>query len=162
MTMLLSATCPFITIKSGNGNIAIGYKSGGGNKGCGPPSHMCAPYSYEKYANRSGNYNIWIGNESGPKTLEQLKNSIAIGYKAHNTKSNQTVIGNKNISETILYGDVAAGKSIQSNIIQVRETEAKPHPVNGVAQIYYDKKEDALKIMLSNGKIVRVNTGLNP
>jgi hypothetical protein len=55
---------------------------------------------------RLGSYNSWFGYQSGPATLKQVSNSIAIGYQAKNTDSNQTVIGNKNTAEAVIYGDV--------------------------------------------------------
>ena len=55
---------------------------------------------------RLGSFNSWFGYQSGPATLKQVTNSIAIGYRAKNTDSNQTVIGNQNTAETIIFGNV--------------------------------------------------------
>jgi len=55
---------------------------------------------------RLGSFNSWFGYQSGPASLIQVSNSIAIGYRAKNTDSNQTVIGNANTAETIIFGDV--------------------------------------------------------
>ena len=137
---------------NGNGNIAIGYKSGGGHPGCGSPSHTCAEHN-EKFANRSGEYNVWIGNEAGPNTTSQLTNSIAIGYKAHNTKSNEIILGNNKTESTVLFGSVFAGKSVDTNVLRVKEVDSIPEPIAGVAQLHYDKKGKSLSVVLGNGEV---------
>lgn len=55
-------------------------------------------------ANVSGSDNTWIGVGSGPDTTSQLSNTIALGFGAVNTASNQTVIGNSSITSLILFG----------------------------------------------------------
>ncbi len=57
-------------------------------------------------ANVSGSYNTWIGTETGPATTAQLTNAIALGWRAKNTKSNQVVLGNSSVTETLLNGAV--------------------------------------------------------
>jgi len=39
-----------------------------------------------------------------------VSNSIAIGYRAKNTASNQAVIGNHDTAETILFGSVKVNR----------------------------------------------------
>jgi hypothetical protein len=79
---------------TGANNVAVGLSAGvtatGGN------------------ANVSGSNNVWIGYQSGPGTATQLTNSIAIGYQALNTASNEIVLGNTNHTATTLRGTVTA------------------------------------------------------
>ena len=79
-------------LESGEGNSAFGGEAGYTEE----PSHRL----------KSGSFNSWFGYQSGPGSLKQVSNSIAIGYRAKNTDSNQTVIGNANTAETILFGAV--------------------------------------------------------
>lgn len=80
----------------GSENVAIGFSAGAGGK-------------TDTNVNISGTQNTWIGYESGPGTPLQLNNSIAIGYQAKNTQSNQVVLGNTNVTSTILRGKVTIG-----------------------------------------------------
>lgn len=79
---------------NGSGNVAIGFGAGG---------------QTDDNANVSGSQNTWIGYQAGPGTPIQLNNSIAIGYHAKNTESNQVVLGDENIKSTILRGAVSIG-----------------------------------------------------
>lgn len=95
------------TIKKGSWNSAFGVDSlpglelGEGNSAFGGE----AGYTENRdYQHRLGSFNSWFGYQSGPATLKQVSNSIAIGYRAKNTDSNQTVIGNKETKETIVFG----------------------------------------------------------
>ena len=55
-------------------------------------------------ANHTGSNNTWIGYDSGPNTTTQLSNTAALGYQAHNTASNQMVLGNSSMTQAILFG----------------------------------------------------------
>jgi hypothetical protein len=55
-------------------------------------------------SNQTGSNNTWIGYDSGPNTTTQLSNTIALGYQAANTASNQTVIGNSSITSLKIFG----------------------------------------------------------
>lgn len=97
------------TMKKGSWNSAFGVDSlpgleaGEGNSAFGGE----AGYTELKYnQHRLGSFNSWFGYQSGPATLKQVTNSIAIGYRAKNTDSNQTVIGNTETAETVIHGDV--------------------------------------------------------
>ena len=79
-------------LRSGKGNSAFGGEAGYTEE----PNHQLT----------TGSFNSWFGYQSGPASLKQVSNSIAIGYRAKNTDSNQTVIGNPDTSETILFGAV--------------------------------------------------------
>lgn len=75
---------------SGDDTIAIGYLSG----------------VTETPANTdlTGSRNTWIGTESGPGSTTQLVNSIAIGYRAHVSASNEAVFANSSTTRTRLFG----------------------------------------------------------
>lgn len=95
------------TIKRGSWNSAFGVDSlpglevGLGNSAFGGESG----YTENRDAqHRLGSFNSWFGFQSGPATLKQVSNSIAIGYRAKNTESNQTVIGNVDTTEAIIFG----------------------------------------------------------
>ena len=55
-------------------------------------------------SNHTGSNNTWIGYDAGPGTATQLSNTIALGYTAHNSVSNQTVIGNASVTSLMIYG----------------------------------------------------------
>ena len=55
-------------------------------------------------SNQTGSNNTWIGYDSGPNTTTQLTNSAAFGYQAHNTASNQIVLGNSSMTTAYLFG----------------------------------------------------------
>src|SRR5262249_37728105 len=57
--------------------------------------------------NLTGSNNVWVGFEAGPNTTAQLSNSVAIGYQAANSKSNQVVLGNNATEENVLAGHLA-------------------------------------------------------
>ena len=78
---------------NGADNIAIGYLSGYD----GIESDLSAVNTSK---------NTWIGNYTGKSVSKNINESIAIGHGAKNDKSNQVVIGNKNIKETTLNGNV--------------------------------------------------------
>ncbi len=79
---------------TGGGNVAVGMGSG--------YTETAAN------ANTTGTNNTFIGTESGPGVVSAsaLTNSIAIGYRAHTTASNQVVLGNSSITETVLRGSL--------------------------------------------------------
>ena len=97
------------TIRRGSWNSAFGVDSlpgleiGEGNSAFGGE----AGYTENRdYQHRLGSFNSWFGYQSGPANLKQVSNSVAIGYRAKNTESNQTVIGNAETKETIIFGDL--------------------------------------------------------
>lgn len=65
-----------LLLSSSTGNTAIGYGAGA--------------------FNRTGTYNVWIGSRSGYEApqVNNLTNSIAIGYGTYTTESNQAIYGN--------------------------------------------------------------------
>lgn len=79
-------------VTTGSGNTAVGGESG---------------YTEDlRNQNVTGSHNVWLGYQSGPSSTKQLSNSIGIGYRAKNDKSDQVVIGNDATRETILNGKV--------------------------------------------------------
>jgi len=85
---------------------------------------------------RLGSFNSWFGYQSGPASIKQVSNSIAIGYRAKNTESNQTVIGNEKTAETLIrgevkvsklcIGDVCADAAAFEAMLKANETAPKP------------------------------------
>lgn len=71
-------------IPTGDGNTAIGYGAG--------------------QTNGSGSYNVEIGYWA--KAGKDLTNCIVIGQNTVSTKSNQVIIGNKNIEENVFHGSL--------------------------------------------------------
>jgi len=109
---------------NGNDNVSIGYMSGYD----GVKSKINA-----KFANR----NVWIGNFTGKSIVENINDSIAIGYEAKNDKSNQVVIGNENINETNLYGVVSVERLIfrdHGNLDLLNEIKAIREKINKLEQ----------------------------
>lgn len=81
--------------KTGSKNIAIGDYAG------------CDGFVYPSTlgnCNYTGSNNTWIGYDSGPNTTSQLSNTVAVGYQAHNTASNQTTLGNSSITSLLIFG----------------------------------------------------------
>jgi hypothetical protein len=80
---------------TGTNNVAIGTTAGAigytGNTAIGN-------------SNTSGSQNTWVGDYSGPNAITQFSNTIALGYQAQVSASNQTVIGNSSITQLILFG----------------------------------------------------------
>lgn len=87
-----------ISVENPNKNVSIGanagYRSKEGNVSIG----------YNAGNNTFGNNNVAVGREAGAFSTAEQNNSIAIGYNAKTTKSNQCVIGNSNVTEFILGG----------------------------------------------------------
>jgi hypothetical protein len=80
-----------------------GVETGVGNTGVGGESGYT-----ENLANQNvtGNYNTWIGYQSGPSSPEQHDGVIGIGYRSKTSKDYQAVIGSPQIVETLLHGNV--------------------------------------------------------
>jgi hypothetical protein len=97
---------------SGNLNVALGSFSlaanttGTHNVGIGPYAGGDGFVSGTSIgnSNKTGSNNTWIGYDSGPHVTTQLSNTIALGYQAANTQSNQSVIGNSSITSLLLFG----------------------------------------------------------
>ena len=55
-------------------------------------------------SNKTGSNNTWIGYGTGPNTTSQLSNTTALGFQAVNTASNQVVLGNSSVTQTVING----------------------------------------------------------
>ena len=55
-------------------------------------------------SNKTGSNNTWIGYGAGPNTPSQLSNTTALGFQAVNTASNQVVLGNSSVTQTVING----------------------------------------------------------
>jgi len=97
----------------GEGNVAVGLAANYDNLD-GSWNTCVGTYVGRNQANTasnvSGTYNTWLGAYAGPNAAGTLTQTIAIGFDAHPTKSNQAVIGaSANITETVLNGNVVLG-----------------------------------------------------
>lgn len=104
----------------------------------------------------TGTTNTFVGHRSGSQSGNQkvdAVNSTAIGNGTWTTKNNQVVIGNADVTETLLRGTVFSGSRIvvgtnltsaDSNILQVG-AENPTHTVigNGVAMVVTYEKSNA-------------------
>jgi len=79
------------------GNVAIGYSSG--------------------RTITSGRYNAFIGYNAGysGSQLATAENSVAIGYNAYTTASNQIVLGNSSVTDVKTSGDITQ-RVVSSNV----------------------------------------------
>ena len=122
---------------SGNRNVAIGASTANkstGNQnvfiGCGTATNVVA-----------GQKNTIIGAEAGTSVVtgslntalgygsnigSAVQNGTAIGYGANATNSNQVVIGNEDVSETILHGNIKDSR-IFDELHTVTSAEATSH-----------------------------------
>jgi len=92
---------------SGAGNVAIGYFSGSnGWTDCNPGD--------AGNSNISGVHNTWVGYGTGPNTATQLSNTIALGFNAQVSASNQMVLGNSSITQTKLFG-CPSGQAVEAD-----------------------------------------------
>lgn len=91
------AVGPFALVANSTGanNTALG-----GYAGC---DGFVIPNTWAN-CNHTGSNNTWLGYDSGPNTTTQLSNTVAVGYQAHNTASNQAVFGNASMTDTELFG----------------------------------------------------------
>jgi len=82
-------------LTDGNNNVAIGWYSG---------AYQGSPANW----NTTGSNNVWIGYETGPNTGQsQVSNSVAIGYRAASSKSNQVLLGNSTTQDNVINGHLA-------------------------------------------------------
>lgn len=118
---------------NGGSNVAIGYNAlqntnnGAKNVAIGYQAGYTATYSekntligcFSGYSLTSSNStNTFIGYSSGYNAGQKVNavNSTAIGNEAYTTASNQVVIGNTSVTETILRGNTKSG-AFQSGVI---------------------------------------------
>jgi hypothetical protein len=99
---------------SGSENAAVGYYS---LRDLVNGNYNTALGSLSGFIPTSGSQNTFIGASAGNNASQKLdpENSTAIGYGAYTTKSNQVVLGNSTVSETVLRGAVLAGSSLAIN-----------------------------------------------
>lgn len=121
----------------GTDNIAIGpssllYTQGNYNVGLGVYSLGALLFadgntSMGAFSGRSittGTYNTFLGYNAGYNASQKVDatNCTAIGYGAYCTASNQVVIGNTDVTETILKGDVKMTSLTVNNLTPVSAT----------------------------------------
>ncbi|MFH1972951.1 MAG: hypothetical protein ABIJ18_05760 [archaeon] len=128
----------------GSGNTLIGYSSGytsasnnvcvGFQAGAGGTSNIAigrqalfgtgsgATYNvgvgqYAGMAITTGDYNTFLGTRAGLSSLATAQNSMALGYLADVTASNQVVIGNDSVTATLLKGDVSTAGDVSGGTL---------------------------------------------
>ena len=108
---------------SGNFNVAVGDYAG---EGLG-----------------NGSYNTFVGQEAGfnASQLSTAQNSMALGYDAYTTKSNQVVLGNSNVVETLLRGIVGIGTTSPLSRLSVVNNPAGGS-LTGKAAALFDQYEN--------------------
>jgi hypothetical protein len=90
---------------TGTYNTAIGYNAG-----------------YNSGTPLTGNsYSVFIGNNANT-SVDGLTNVIVIGSAARGTKSNQAVLGNADITETLLNGKVGIGTTSPQRLLHLSTT----------------------------------------
>lgn len=87
-------TCPHVT--GGTGIIALGNGAGG--------------------LDATGNHGYWIGDGAGPNGAA-FSNTVAFGFNAVNTASNQTVIGNSSTTSLVIFGSGDGCLSSSSGVV---------------------------------------------
>lgn len=97
--------------KSAHANVAVGYRtlyfntSGENNVALGNSAGRLEDRS-KKAGNTSGSQNVWIGNDAS-SSQGDFNNSVAIGYQANITRSNEVVLGNTRTEFTRLHGEIS-------------------------------------------------------
>jgi hypothetical protein len=125
---------------SGNWNTAAGVdalytvSTGIGNTGIGGEAGLTDD---PENGNVTGNYNTWIGYQSGPGNDEQHDGAIGIGYRAKTTKAWQAVVGSPQIVETLLYGNVGINAPDPSATLVVMGNAVN---MTGVWDVYSDAR----------------------
>lgn len=112
---------------AGTGNSAFGYQAGAFT------------------TNTASRYNCFFGDQSGPVVgAGIISNSIAIGYKAAPTNRNQTVIGNVNTTQALIFGAIETPKAVMAS--------------NFVATVV-DVETPAFKSSVTNNFILKADDG---
>jgi len=118
------------TLTTGNQNTGVGSQTlynanGSGNTGIGYLGGATIT---------AGSYNTFIGYNAGfnGSQLATAVNSMALGYGAYTTASNQVVIGNSSVTQTLLNGKVGIGTTGPGYALDVQASSSPGY----VAQIY--------------------------
>jgi len=104
---------------TGGGNVAMGTNTllenttGGGNVAIGNSAgyNLIVPLL-------NNTNNVFIGNNSN-SSVDGIENSMALGYLSQVTKSDQVVIGNTSVTETLLRGNVGIGTTAPGELLSL-------------------------------------------
>jgi hypothetical protein len=120
---------------SGNANTSVGYGSLFSNV----DGHQITAVGYLAGGSvTTGNFSLFLGNEAGFNAAQKPNpyNSVAIGNGSYTTKDNQVVIGNTDVTETVLNGNVIVGVPARPSLFQITGTsDATDYKVGGVAGV---------------------------
>lgn len=111
-------------------------------------------------ANHTGSNNTWIGYDSGPNTTTQLSNTIALGYQAHNTASNQTTIGNSTITSLKLFGCPTGEAVLNDGSGTCYTPGATTFPTGTANQMLYYAANGAVVTPLTLGTNLSITSGV--
>lgn len=157
---------------TGSENVFLGIHSGytGSYSITGSKNTVIGRYALgNTNADFTGSNNVFLGSYSGKNAAQYMAatNSIAIGHNTYTTKSNQVVLGNQDVSETLLRGNVGintihpsaplevVGNSVSIIFGQSDNVLYQAQLVSGSA--YFGFKDgdgiDRLSILQSNGNI---------
>lgn len=111
---------------SGSENVSIGSQSGGGGSG------------NFSLGNTASNKCVVIGRHAGFASTTTMTNSIAIGYDCLVDKSNQAILGNSSITETILRGTVYITKTTEQLRLGYDATNYVSATVSAAGNLTFD------------------------
>ncbi len=109
-------------------------------------------------SNETGSHNVWIGDTAGPNTATQLSNTIAIGYQAYNTASNQVVLGNSSVTSLILYGCSAGQVAYDDGTGTCVSPVGSVSPLTTKGDIWVYSSTDTRLPVGTNGQILSANS----
>jgi len=98
--------------------------------------------------NLTGSNNLWLGNSARPFT-SNLTNAIGIGYNVLNTASNQVILGNSSITQTLLNGNVGIGSTSPTALTTIQGTSGSTTDLLNVAS----STNTSLFIVKSSGNV---------
>lgn len=133
----------------GNYNTLLGFNVGDQNTG--DYNILIGSNAGGFTSNTSGNYNVYIGRNSRSLT-GTTDNSVAIGYDAVSTASNQIMLGGALINQTIVHGRLAINQDTTNSSARVHVTDINSG--NGGTAILLNNKDANYNLGDVQGQIV--------